>query len=54
MVVKLVALLLVVAIVLSVAVIASYWYLAKRAEQEHEKELRELENQQKLFERDDL
>jgi len=52
MVVKLVALLLVLAVVLSVAVVASYWYLAKRAEQNHEKDMKKMEQTEKLFEDD--
>jgi len=49
MVVKLVFVLLVLAIVLALCVIAAYRYFDNQAEREHEKELREMEQREKLF-----
>jgi len=54
MVVKLAAVMIVLAIVISVAVIAAYLYLAKRAEQKHEKDMKKMEQTDKIFEKEDL
>lgn len=45
MAVKLIALLLVLAIIVSVAVIGAFWYLKRRAELKHEQEMTEAELQ---------
>lgn len=45
MVVKLIALLLVVAVVLSIAVGSAFWYLKNRAEMSHEERMKEKELQ---------
>ncbi|AGM11527.1 hypothetical protein M199_gp139 [Halogranum tailed virus 1] len=54
MVVKLVFVLLLLVVVLALAIAAAYRYFDNQAERKHEKEMQELENTEKLFERDDL
>lgn len=49
MVVKLVLFMVILAIVLSIAVVASFWYLKHRAEMKHEKDLEEMEQTERLF-----
>lgn len=49
MAVKLVLFLLVLAIVLSLAVLAAFWYLDNRGEREHEKTLREMEQTHEML-----
>lgn len=49
MVAKLALALVVVAIVISVAVIAAFWYFKETAELDHEKEMKRLERDEALF-----
>lgn len=51
MAVKLVLFLLVLAIVLSVALIAAFWYFKETAEMKHEQEMTKMEQAEELFER---
>jgi len=54
MVLKLTLVVLVLLALVAFATIAAYKYFDNEAERQHEKELKELENQEKLFENDDL
>lgn len=49
---KLVLAMVVLAIVVSVAVLAAFWYFKETAEMNHEKEMRRLERDEELFSND--
>jgi len=46
---KLVILLLIVALILSVAILAAFWYFKETAELNHEQEMKQMEQTEKLF-----
>jgi len=46
---KLVILLLIVALILSVAILAAFWYFKEAAELNHEQEMKQMEQTEKLF-----
>lgn len=48
---KLVIFLLVVALVVSVATIAAFWYFKETAEMEHEREKKKMEQTEELFDK---
>lgn len=50
MAVKLVLLLLILALVVSLAVLGTFWYLNQESEREHEKELTEMEKMDEWLE----
>lgn len=47
---KLVLFLIILALIVAVAIIAAFYYFTRKEELEHEKELREMEQTEKLFE----
>lgn len=54
MVAKLLLGLVILAIVISLAVLGTFWYLKNVHELEHEKEMRQLERDEALFEQDSI
>lgn len=53
MAVKLILALIVVLVIISIAVAASFWYFKETAEMKHERELKQMEQTEALFEDED-